>query len=143
MGALTWTASLKSNASGLSRKPSYMANTNFEMRPQALLSPALASHDHRATVERSNFVIFVVQTLATAYHSWKLRLCRLRRRNCLPLSQREAAQCIKTLSCPPNPQTHHQLNKISEVNLSSGAKNIHEKHPAGSHTDPIFLDKSN
>ena len=84
------------------------------MPPQALSSPALASHYHSGrlrlcrlcrrqplppifTAGSSDFVVFLVEAFASHYHSGRLRLCRLSRRNLRPPL--------------PNPGTDHLLTE--------------------------------
>ena len=112
------------------------------------------------TVGGSGFVVFVVKTLASRYHSGRLRLCRLCRQNPrLPRSQ-WAAQTLLSLSSklPPTltvgscPVQRNAvgltskliiyLHKISWVHLSTGANNIHSKNlkqPGG--TEKEILDE--
>ena len=120
-GALTTTGGRKYNPSGSSRKPIQMANTVFEAsrgvvvaRPRLPLSQwkaqALSSSSSKPspptiTAGDSGFVVFIIETLTSHYHSRRLRLCRLRHRNPhLPLSQQET-QALLSSSSKPSPPT--------------------------------------
>ena len=94
-GALTWTEAWRKKNFGPKRKPTILACLLKRCGRQP--SP------HTITVGGSDFVVFVVKTLASRYHSGRLRLCRLCRQNPrLPLSQ-WAAQTLSSLSSKPSP----------------------------------------